>query len=109
MNKNLVQYNAFDRPTSQQHTNFTSSWKIKNASFSLPTLYILNQHYPRIMKQLKSCFHCNIENEKSEHFWICPETISQLRPFFIKHEKILISLLQEHSDNYDSLVENTIQ
>jgi hypothetical protein len=92
----------------EQHTRFTS-WKIKNASFNLPTLDILNQNYPRIMNQLKSCFHCNIENETNEHFWICPETISQLRPVFIKHEKILITLLQQHSDNYNSLIENTIK
>jgi hypothetical protein len=61
------------------------------------------------MNSLKTCFHCNTEEESNEHLWKCPQPLNLLRPIFNKHELILNNLLKTHADTLEILIDNTIR
>jgi hypothetical protein len=69
----------------------------------------LKIRYPSIFKNFDKCLLCNREQESNEHFWRCPHILDNLKPIFIKHEKLLEKLLLTHADNFDSQIISTLR
>jgi ribonuclease HI len=105
--KNFFHYNAFKRSTSLKLSKDTN-YKIKNASFFLPTLDHMIMRYPKLFKNFTQCLHCNIEKETNEHLWNCPKVIELIKPISIKYEKILTNLLKMNGTQLIFDIDSTI-
>jgi hypothetical protein len=86
-----MKYNPFERPTSLKLTN-NFSWKIKNATYNLPTLNILQRNFPNIILNDTNCLLCNSFTETNDHIWTCSVSIKILYDIFSKHQVILTDL-----------------
>jgi hypothetical protein len=103
-----MKYNPYDRPTSLK-LQHRYSWNIKNASFNLPMLDILNRNYPSIIKDRTNCILCNSAIETNEHIWRCTVVMTLLHQIFQKHRAILIKLLEAHTTKLSLLVNDTVK
>ena len=79
---NWFNYNSYDSPTSEQHTKEVT-WRIKLSTFSLPTLDVLNKHYPKLMLNRTTCLLCKNAEETNLHLWNYP---------------VLLPVIQEYCD-----------
>ncbi|PKY59610.1 hypothetical protein RhiirA4_482490 [Rhizophagus irregularis] len=89
-------FNGHNDTTSPQHSKDTK-WKIRCSTHTLPTLDILNRHYPLLMNGFNQCFFCENENETNDHLWTCPNIRMTIQQLFIDLSTKLIALLQKHA------------
>jgi hypothetical protein len=79
-----MKYNPYNRPTSLKLQHYYS-WNIKNSTFNLPVLDILNYNYPSIIKNCTEYLLCNPSIETNAHLWNCSIILELLYTIFCKH------------------------
>jgi hypothetical protein len=103
-----MKYNPYDRPTSLK-LQHRYSWNLKNSTFNLPVLDILNHNFPSIIKDRTDCLLCNSSVETNNHLWRYSVTLNLLYNIFRKHQLILIQLLEAQATKFRLMVNDTVK
>jgi hypothetical protein len=103
-----MKYNLYNRPTSLTLRN-RYSWNIKNSTYNLLTLDILQRNFPFIIKNNTQCLLCDSTIESNEHLWKCDFSLRTLHKIFSTHQDILLSLLQSNASKPSVLINDTVK
>jgi hypothetical protein len=77
-----MKYNPCDRSISLK-LKYRYSWNLKNSTFTLTVLDIINHNFPLIIKNRTECLLCNSSIEINDHLW---STVPLLYDIFKKHQ-----------------------
>jgi ribonuclease HI len=103
-----IKYNPYNRPTSLTLRN-RYSWNVKNSTYNLSTLDILQRNYPSIIKNNTQCLLCDSTIESNEHLWKCDFSLRTLYRIFSTHREILLSLLKSNASKLSILIDDTVK
>jgi hypothetical protein len=103
-----MKYNPYNRPTSLTLRN-RYSWNVKNSTYNLPTLDILQRNYPSIIKNNIQCLLCESTIESNDHLWKCDFSLRTLYRIFSTHWEILLSLLKSNASKLSVLIDDSVK
>src|SRR5436305_9242944 len=93
-----LKWNPFEKLTSQQLSK-TIGKRIRTITQQLPTGDILNRNYPLLIKDIPTCPQCNVVAETQDHFWSCPNTISNLYSITVNNINSISMVIHDNNPN----------
>src|SRR5437868_175490 len=91
-----LKWNPFEKLTSQQLSK-TIGKRIRTITQQLPTGDILNRNYPLLIKDIPTCPQCNVVAETQDHFWSCPNTISNLYTITVNNINTISMVIHDNN------------
>jgi hypothetical protein len=103
-----MKYNPYNHPTSLTLRN-RYSWNVKNSTYNLLTLDLLQRNYPSIIKNNTQCLLCESTIESNDHLWKCDFSLCALYRIFSTYQEILLSLLKSNASKLSILIDDTVK
>ncbi|PKK76469.1 hypothetical protein RhiirC2_707376 [Rhizophagus irregularis] len=100
-------YNGHNDTTLSLHTK-DLRWRIRCFTLTLPTLDIMNQNFPLLIKDRTQCLLCNNTADSNTHLWKCPVNYERIRACFIALGDKFIDLLNIYAEKLISSIRDLV-